>query len=102
MSYLDRLKNLDSGKRPPTELPKVPKAPYDSYGSICGARSQKSDNPAPIVGAGGTAADFDHEFYEERAAVFEYDGGFPRDVAESMALQETLKWQTLFQCRTLQ
>ena len=30
-------------------------------------------------------------WYEERAAIMEYDGGLPRERAEAMALAETLR-----------
>jgi len=33
------------------------------------------------------------ELWEERAAIREYDGGYPRDVAESLALAEILDLQ---------
>lgn len=57
MGYLDRLKGIVSEKCPPCELPKVPKAPYDSFDSSQGARIQKREaaNLAPIVGAGDAA-----------------------------------------------
>lgn len=101
MSYLDRLKNLDSGKRLPTELPKVPKAPYDSFDSSHGAHFQKTHSLAPIVG-GDAAAGFDREWYEERAAILEYDAGYPRHEAECRAYMEVTLWQQQSQCRTLQ
>jgi hypothetical protein len=31
------------------------------------------------------------EFFEERAGVRQYDGGYPREEAESLALQDTLR-----------
>ncbi len=38
MSYLDRLKDILSEKRHPTELPKLPKVPFGSFGSSLGER----------------------------------------------------------------
>jgi len=32
----------------------------------------------------------DRETFEERAAIIEFDGGFPRDKAEALAYQATL------------
>ncbi|MCX7184197.1 MAG: hypothetical protein NTW90_02970 [Nitrosospira sp.] len=32
------------------------------------------------------------EFYEERAAILEYDGGYPRRKAESLAWEETQRY----------
>lgn len=96
MSYLDRLKNLDSGKRLPTELPKLPKPPYGSFDSSQGAHFQKTGC------AGNTAADFDREWYEERAAILEFDAGLPRHEAERLAYMEVTLWQEQSQCRTLQ
>lgn len=92
MSYLDRLKNLDSGKRLPTELPKLPKAPYDSFCSSQVAHFQKTHTPAPIVGVGDTAADLDREWFEERAAIYEFDAGYPRHEAERLAYLEVSKY----------
>jgi hypothetical protein len=94
MRYIDRLKNLDSGKRLPTELPKLPKPPYGSFCSSHEAHFQKTATPAPKVGAGDTAASFDREHFEERAAIYEYDAGLPRHEAERLAYQEIAKWQT--------
>ena len=39
-----------------------------------------------------TAADFDREFYEERAGILEFDAGFPRHEAERLAMEEVSKW----------
>lgn len=96
MSYLDRLKNLDSGKRLPTELPKVSKVPYDSFDSSHGAHFQKTGC------AGNTAADFDREWFEERAGILEFDAGYPRHEAEKLAYMEVTLWQQQSRCSTLQ
>lgn len=57
---------------------------------------------APKVGADPAAASFDDELLQERAAIYEFDAGFSRQEAERLAYLEVTKWQTLFQCRTLQ
>jgi len=41
MGYLDRLKGMNSEKCLPSELPKLPKAPFDSFDSSQGGRFQK-------------------------------------------------------------
>lgn len=92
MSYLDRLKNLDSEKRLPTELPKLPKPPYDSFDSSHWTRFQKTHTPVPIVGAVNTAAPFDREWFEERAAIYEFDAGFSREEAERRAYTEVINY----------
>lgn len=96
MSYLDRLKNLDSGKRLPTELSKVPKPPYGSNDSSHEARFQKTHTPAPIVSPTDTAASFDREWFEERAAIYEFDAGFPRQEAERLAYLEVIRLGKLY------
>jgi len=45
-----------------------------------------------IVSPRDTAADFDSEHFEERAAIYEFDAGFPRHEAERLARKEILKW----------
>lgn len=62
----------------------------------------KPATPAPIVDAGNTAADFDREWYEERAAILEFDAGLPRHKAERLAYMEVTLWQQQSRCRTLQ
>lgn len=57
---------------------------------------------APIVGTDTTAAPFDQEWFEERAAIYEFDAGFPRHEAERLAYLEVTLWQQQSQCRTLQ
>lgn len=49
-----------------------------------------------------TVAPFDREWFEERAAILEYDAGFPRHEAERLAYLEVTLWQQQSQCRTLQ
>jgi len=81
MSYLDRLKKHVSAEYPPDPQPLLPKAPYDSFGSCHDAHFQKTG-----------AAPFDQEWFEERAAIYEYDAGFSRPEAERLAYLEVSKW----------
>ena len=46
--------------------------------------------PAPIVGATDTAATFDQEWHEERAAIYEFDAGLSREEAERRAYLEVM------------
>jgi hypothetical protein len=46
---------------------------------------------APIVGAGDAAAPFDQEWFDERAAIYEFDAGFTRAEAERRAFLEVTK-----------
>jgi hypothetical protein len=39
------------------------------------------------------AAQTDDEFFEERAAVREFDGGYPRDEAERLARDDVQRWE---------
>lgn len=87
MTYLDRLKNLDSGKCLPTPLPKLPKplltvktVPTGHVLRKQGAKVSRRDT-----------ADFDHEWFEERAAIYEFDAGYPRWEAERLAMLEVTK-----------
>jgi len=91
MGYLDRLRKLDSGNCAPCVLPKLPKPPFDSKGSSDVTRFQKTaSSNDPIVGAG--AAPFDQEWFDERAAIYEFDAGFTREEAECRAMKEVTKW----------
>jgi len=45
MGYLDRLKGMNSEKRPPSLLQELQKTPFDSFCSSHGARSQKITPP---------------------------------------------------------
>lgn len=47
---------------------------------------------APIVGTDTTAAPFDDELFQERAAILQFDGGFSRQEAERRAYLEVTKW----------
>ncbi len=39
-----------------------------------------------------TAAEFDREWFEERAGILEFDAGFPRQEAERLTMMEVSKW----------
>jgi len=54
MSYLTKLKSLDSEECPPTELPKVPKGAFDSNGGSHGAHFQKTHSEPAITSRGWT------------------------------------------------
>lgn len=56
MSYLDRLKRVNSEKHAPKELPKQPKAPYGSFDSTQGGHSQKIATDAATLADLETAA----------------------------------------------
>lgn len=70
--------------------------------AVANRMEAKPATPVPIVGAGDTAADFDLEWFGERAAIFEFDAGLPRHEAERLAYKEVTLWQQQSQCRTLQ
>lgn len=40
---------------------------------------------------GDTTAEFDQELFDEKAAIYEFEGGFTRAEAERRALQEVMK-----------
>lgn len=56
----------------------------------------------PVTPQNGNTAPFDREWFEERAAILEYDAGLPRHEAERLAYMEVTLWQQQSQCRTLQ
>ena len=68
--YLEKLKRA-AEKGPPQQLSKLPKAPFDSFGS-----------------AYGTPFSPERADFEERAAVCEFDGGLTRAHAEALAAIE--------------
>jgi len=77
--YLEKLKRA-AEKGPPQELSKLPKAPFDSFGSCLGTPfSPERAEPIRTNECLG-AADF-----EERAAISEHDGGLSRAHAETLA-----------------
>jgi hypothetical protein len=43
-------------------------------------------------------SDAEREYFEERAAIMEYDGYLSRPQAEIDAYAETLRWQLTFAC----
>ena len=89
MGYLGRLKKHNSENCAPCVPPKVPKPPYDSKGSSYEARFQNTaPGNDPVVGADTKEATFYQEWYEERAAIYEFDAGFTRRQAERRAFLE--------------
>jgi len=101
--YLTRLRAINQGN---TRLDGTAQTAKNNVSGLCSsplAHIQQPATPAPIVGAGDTAAGFDLEWFGERAAILEYDAGYPRHEAERLAYKEvTLLWQQQSQCRTLQ
>lgn len=92
MSYLDRLKNLDSGKRATYLLQKVQEAPFLQF--LQYSHSAFSENQGAKVSPRDTA-DFDREWFEERAAIYEFEAGFLRPEAERLAMKEILIWKKM-------
>ena len=92
MSYLARLKQLESVKKPhhtpSTELPKPTKEAFGSFGSAPSPRIEKKHADVEIMPA-WDAADW-QAYFDERAGVAEYDGGLSRPDAESMAYRSCL------------
>lgn len=88
MSYLDRLKNLDSGKRATYLLQKVQEAPFLQF--LQYPHNAFPENRGAKVSS-RNAASFDREWFEERAAIYEYDANYPRPEAERLAMKEVLK-----------
>lgn len=89
--YLTRLRAKNEEK---TRLDGTAQTAKTNLRGLCSphqARIQQRANPAPIVSPRDTA-DFDHEWFEERAAIYEFDAGFPRPEAERLAIKEVLKW----------
>lgn len=86
MGYLDRLKKHVSAECHLTPLPKLSKpllAPLAvATGHVFGKQG------VPRVGATDTATVFDQEWFEERAAIYEFDAGFSRREAERLAYLE--------------
>ena len=88
MGYLDRLKKHVSAECPPEPLPLLPK-PLLAPLAVATGHVFGKQGPA-IVGADTTAESFDHEWYEERAAIYQYDAGMSRQEAEARAMKEVM------------
>lgn len=88
MNYLDRLKSLNSGKRATYLLQKVQEAPFLQF--LQYPHSAFPENRGAKVSPHNTAS-FNRERFEERAAIYEYDAGFPRPEAERLAYLEVTK-----------
>ncbi len=67
------------------------KSPLHSLCSSPLVHSERNSHIAPIVGADTTAASFDDELFQERAAILEFDAGFSRQEAERRAYLEVMK-----------
>jgi hypothetical protein len=89
IGYLDRLKKLNSEKCATCVLPKLPKpllaVKTVPAGHVFGKQGQAK------VGTNTTAAPFDQEWFEERAAIYEFDTGLSRPEAERRAYLEVMK-----------
>jgi hypothetical protein len=90
MGYLDRLKKHVSAECPPDPLPLLPKALLAPLAVATGHVSRKQGRA--IVDADTTAAPFDQEWFDERAAIYQYDANFSRQEAEARAMMEVKKW----------
>jgi hypothetical protein len=89
MGYLDRLKKHVSAECPPDPLPLLPKALLAPLAVATGHVSRKQGRA--IVDA-DTTAEFDKEWFDERAGILEFDAGLPRAEAERRAYLEVTKW----------
>lgn len=56
----------------------------------------------PATPQNGNTAQLDCEWYEARAAILEFDAGYPRCEAERLAYLEVTKWQHKLAWQTLQ
>jgi hypothetical protein len=88
MGYLDRLKKHVSAECPPDPLSLLPKALLAPLAVATGHVSRKQGRA--IVDADTTAATFGQEWFEERAAIYEFDAGFSRQEAERRAYLEVI------------
>jgi len=63
---------------------------YVLAGGVVEARIQEAPSSLMLATARNTAPTVDWEAVEERAAIIEFDGEVPRDVAERMAICDRL------------
>jgi hypothetical protein len=66
------------------------KSPLHSLCSSPLAHSERNSHIAPAVGAD---TQFDQEWFEERAAIYEFDAGFTREESERRAYLEVTTWR---------
>lgn len=94
MSYLARLKAEISGKAATVTTVKTAISPFDSLGSSDGEHISENEveekaEAVDALPALESIAEDSAEFYEERAAIIELDGGQSRDDAEAAAREAT-------------
>lgn len=102
MTLLALIRKRDTGKLA-TAIPAISAIPVsDSTGNerriariakiaVANPEEVKPATPAPVVGTDTTAATFDQEWFEERAAIYEFDAGCSRQEAERRAYLEVTK-----------
>jgi len=90
--YLTRLQAINEMKASLDGTAQTAKTNLRGLCSPHQARFQQPTTPAPIVSPRDTAADFDREWFEERAAIYEFEAGFPRHEAERLARKEIMQW----------
>lgn len=97
MSYLSRLKQLAGDEifthSPRPELTELTEAPSGGFGSaVSGAYGNTSANASLAAISqkvdADTTAEFDQEWFDERAGILEHDAGFSRQKAERRAYLE--------------
>lgn len=84
------------GNAPETKRQKCQNAPWRTYGTFGTAGSgRNADFSEPRDDGAGRYTDWTDEarrdFYEERAAIMEFDGGLPRDEAVAAARREVFR-----------
>jgi hypothetical protein len=82
MGYLDRLKKHVSAECPPDPLPKLSKPLLAPLAVATWHVFGKQEVPS-----------FDREWFEERAAIYEFDAHLPRREAEARAMKEVMTWR---------
>lgn len=91
-NYLTRLRAINQGNTRQDGTAQTAKINLRGLCSSPLSHTQQPTTPSPIVGAGDTAAPFDQEWFEERAAIYEFDAGYPRHEAEQLAMMGVSKW----------
>jgi hypothetical protein len=91
-NYLTRLRAINQGNARQDGTAQTAKINLRGLCSSPLPHNQQPTTPAPIVGADTTAAPFDDELFQERAAIYEFDAGFSRQEAERRAYLEVTKW----------
>lgn len=91
-NYLARLREINQGNMRQGETAQTAKINLRSLCSSPLAHFQEVSVPPPTASTDNTAAPFDQEWYEERAAIYEFDAGFSRDESERRAYLEVTQW----------